>query len=196
MDHPAEPQFWEQRYVAGTIPWDLGGVPPRLTEFLATQPRDLRVLIPGCGSGHEVAVFHHAGHQVTAIDFAPAAVAHARTTLGPELGAHVVLGDFFAHPLTEASFDLIYERTFFCAIPPRLRAAYIQRMTQLLKPDGALLGLFFLGDERDGPPYQLNTSDHEALFAPRFLLANDEPVAQPFPLFGAKERWREYRLKR
>ncbi len=196
MDHPSEPKFWDERYAAGTTPWDLGGVPSRLSEFLAAHPSGGRVLIPGCGSGHEVAAFHGAGYQVTAIDFAPAAVAQARTNLGPELGARVVLGDFFAHPFADAPFDLIYERTFFCAIPPRLRSSYVQRMTQLLKPDGALTGFFFLGDERDGPPYQLNASDHEALFAGHFQLANDEPVAQPFHLFGTKERWREYRLKR
>lgn len=195
MSHPSQPQFWNERYSSGTTPWDLGGVPPRLTEFLATPTTGARVLIPGCGSGHEIALFHGAGYHVTAIDFASTVVAQARTNVGSELGDRVFLADFFSCQLADAPFDLIYERTFFCAIAPGLRSAYVQRMLRLLKPDGVLLGLFYLGEERDGPPYQLSEVDHAKLFDPHFRLANDEVVAQPFHLFGAKEHWREYHPK-
>ncbi|MDP1580842.1 MAG: methyltransferase domain-containing protein [Candidatus Didemnitutus sp.] len=195
MSHPSDPQFWNDRYTAGTTPWDLGGVPPRLAQFLTEHRTGGRVLIPGCGTGYEVAVFHQAGFDVTALDFAPAAVARARANLGPDLGTRVLLGDFFQHPFAPQSFDFVYERTFFCAIPPSLRAAYVQRMIELLRPAGVLVGLFYHGDERDGPPYQLNESDHATFFPPHFALTLDEAVAQPFPLFGANERWREYRRR-
>jgi thiopurine S-methyltransferase len=69
-------------------------------------------------------------------------------------------------------------------------------MLHLLAPRGALVGLFYLGDERGGPPFALNEKDHDKLFRGRFLLANDLAVPDEHPLFGANERWREYRRAR
>src|ERR1700757_2993437 len=90
------PDFWTSRYVAGKTPWDFGGVPAALKSFLARSSAPGRVLIPGCGSGYEVQVFHEAGSDVTAIDFPPAAVEHAKRMLGV-LADRVILGDFFTH---------------------------------------------------------------------------------------------------
>lgn len=193
MSHPSRPEFWDQRYTAGTTPWDLGRPPARLHRYLAAHPAGGRILIPGCGSGHEVALFHAAGWSVTAVDFAPAAVERARSNVGPALADRVLLGDFFTHDFADAPFDLVYERTFFCALPPDLRAACVRRTARLLKPGGTLAGLFYLGDEEGGPPYALRANDERALFGPHFVLINDEPVDDPFPLFGDNERWREYR---
>ena len=145
--HPRQPEFWNTRYESGQTQWGLGGVPGRLQEYLKPHPRGGSVLIPGCGSGHEIAAFAAAGYEVTALDFAPATVAQTHTRLGPPLADRVLLGDFFTYDIPTAPFDVIYERTFFCAIPPAQRAAYVQRMAQLLKPDGELGGLFYFGTE-------------------------------------------------
>lgn len=193
MSHPSRPEFWNERYASGKTPWDYGGVPPQLQHYLATRPRGGRALIPGCGTGHEVAAFHAAGYDVTAIDFAPVAVERARATLGPLLGERVVLGDFFTYDFAAAPFDVIYERTFLCALPLDLREKYISRMAALLAPGGVLVGLFYLGNDLDGPPYALSAPEETRLFSPRFVRVRDEPSAQPLPMFGANERWREYR---
>lgn len=195
MSHPSQPEFWEQRYTAGTTPWDLGGVPARLRRYLEEHPAGGRVLIPGCGSGHEISAFYDAGYTVTAIDFAPAAAAQARANVGPALADRVLLGDYFTQDFSDAPFDLVYERTFFCALPPGLRSDCVRRAAQLLRPGGSLVGLFYLGDEEGGPPYALRAADERTLFGPHFILVRDEPVAQQFHLFGDKERWREYRRK-
>jgi SAM-dependent methyltransferase len=196
MSHPSQPQFWNERYKSGTMPWDFGGVPRRLKDYLAAHRDGGRALIPGCGSGHEITAFARAGYRVTAVDFAVHAVELARTNVGPELADRVILGDFFTHDFADAPFDVIYERTFLCALTPDLRAAYVRRMAQLLPPGGVLVGLFYLGDERGGPPFALNDADHDKLFRPHFLLVTDDPVPDPHPLFGANERWREYRRVR
>jgi thiopurine S-methyltransferase len=193
MSHPSRPEFWDERYARGTTPWDYGGVPPQLKAYLDTHPSGGRALIPGCGAGHEIAAFYEAGYDVTAIDFAAGAVERARANLGPVLGERVFLGDFFTYDFAAAPFDIVYERTFLCALPPELRPKYAARMARLLAPGGVLVGLFYLGEEQGGPPYQLHAADEARLFGPHFVLVQDQPVAEAFPLFGDNERWREYR---
>ena len=47
--------------------------------------------------------------------------------------AHKVYeGDFFTHPLREAFFDLIYERTFLCTLLPDVGPQYAQRLATLI----------------------------------------------------------------
>jgi SAM-dependent methyltransferase len=140
------PEFWSSRYSAGKTPWDLHDVPAPLQRFLARSRGPGKVLIPGCGSGYEVRAFHEAGFDVTALDFAPAAIERARAVLG-EFAEHVRLGDFFTYDFGR-KFDLIYERTFLCALPPSRWPDYSRRMRELLEPGGRLVGVFFMARKR------------------------------------------------
>jgi SAM-dependent methyltransferase len=190
----SQPEFWNTRYASGRMPWDFGGVPAALRHFLAAHPgAGRRALVPGCGSGYEVAAFAAAGWDTSAIDFSPAAVARARALLSPALAPSVVLGDFFSHVFTAAPFDLVYERTFLCALPPDRWPAIAIRTTALLKPGGMLVGIYYFGDKDGGPPFGLAPSEDEQLFARAFALAREEPVADSLPLFAGKERWQERR---
>lgn len=181
-------EFWERRFRAGRMPWDLGGVPEALGQFLATASAKGRVLIPGCGSGYEVRAFVEAGWDTIAVDFSPAAVERARQMLGP-LGDRVVLGDFFAHDFGVARFDLAYERTFLCSLPKRLWPDYKRRLAELVPPGGRLLGVFFYGHDDDPPPYGMTETEASALFGPEFALTVDAPVLDSLPVFQGKERW-------
>lgn len=182
--------FWDIRYANAKTPWDFHGIPAALKSFLATtQPAS--ALIPGCGTGYEVAAFHQAGWEVTAIDFSPVAVEQAKVHLGP-LGRLVVQGDFFAHDLGERRFDVVYERTFLCALPPSLWAGYAARMAQLLRSGGRLIGFFLFGDEPEPPPYPLTDNQAQELFAAHFKLVRDDDVVDSLPLFAGKERWQEW----
>jgi SAM-dependent methyltransferase len=189
-----EIEFWESRYLAGTTPWDFNGVPASLSKWLATVHRPGRVLVPGCGSGYELKAFHDAGWDVTGIDYAPAAVARARRSV-PFLGDKVVLGNFFTEDFGEARFDLIYERTFLCALSPRRWPAYVERMRALLVPGGELAGFFFFGEQNDPPPYPLTATKQEELFSETFVLATDEEVFDSLPLFAGRERWQIWRRR-
>ena len=80
---PATASFWNVRFEADFTPWDQGAIPQCLAEYVACHPAPKRTLIPGCGSAYEVRLLRQAGWPVTAIDFSPAAVAHARNVLGP-----------------------------------------------------------------------------------------------------------------
>jgi Thiopurine S-methyltransferase (TPMT) len=187
----SRPEFWDVRYAAGETPWDFHGVPAALKAFLGTSQTGT-VLIPGCGAAYEVRVFHEAGWKVTAIDFSPAAVERARSELGA-LASRVVQGDFFTHDFGQ-NFDVIYERTFLCALPPDLWPAYVKRMSQLLRSGGKLVGIFFYSDQADPPPYPLSPEKTRKLFKEKFSLVKTSPVWDSLPMFAGNERWHEWAL--
>lgn len=185
------PEFWNERYERGRTPWDLHGVPATLKAFMdRSSPRS--VLVPGCGTGYEIEVFAQAGWDVTAIDFSPAAVEQAKTRLG-ELGHHVILGDFFNHDFGSCCFDVVYERTFLCALPPSTWPDYAARIARLLRPSALLAGVFLYGEEDEPPPYPLTEGSAKSLFGNLFTLTRTDPVTDSLPLFRGKERWQEWR---
>ena len=194
-DDPTSPEFWSSRYEAGKTPWDLGEVPAPLQAFLQSSRATGSVLIAGCGSGYEIRAFHDAGYDVTALDFSAGAIDRARAVLGP-LASKVLLADFFAQDFSERRFDLVYERTFLCALPPRRWPAYAARMAELVRDGGSLVGLFVHGEAADGPPFPLPAGRETELFAEHFALTRSEPVAPSLPVFEAmEERWQEWRRK-
>jgi SAM-dependent methyltransferase len=186
------PEFWSSRYAAGETPWDLHGIPDALKIFLARSSAGGSVLIPGCGSGYEVRAFHDAGFDVTALDFAPAAIQRSRALL-ESLAENVKLGDFFTYDFGARRFDLIYERTFLCALPPTRWPDYASRMAELLRPGGSLVGTFLFGRESNPPPYPMDERQPNDLFSHAFRLIHNEPLSKSLPVFdGMEERWQEW----
>ncbi|MES2923504.1 MAG: methyltransferase domain-containing protein [Verrucomicrobiota bacterium] len=188
----SQPDFWDQRWEADRLPWDLGHTPGHLEAFLQQLQNPGRVLIPGCGSGYEVKCFHDAGHDVIAIDFCESAVAHARKVLGP-LGDKVRQGDFFKHECGETRYDFIYERGFLCSLPPSLWQDYAARMSHLLAPGGKLFGLFLYGDEPEPPPYPLQEKTARDILGKHFRLTNTTAVEVPsVPVYQGMEYWQQW----
>lgn len=186
------PDFWTVRYAAGKTPWDFGGVPAALKSFLARSSTRGRVLIPGCGSGYEVQAFHDAGYDVTGIDFSPAAIEHAKNIIGVS-GERIILGDLFTYDFGLCRFDLIYERTFLCSMPPPRWPGYVNRMADLLSPGGRLIGVFLYGQSSStGPPFPFTSEEAEQLFEKRFQLIRSDTMSDSLPLFRGMERWQEW----
>ena len=190
----SDPEFFDIRYAAGRMPWDHGGVPNSLKIFLNEHRGPGRVLIPGCGSGYEIEAFSSGGWDVIGIDFSKVGVARARKLLGP-LADKVCEGDFFTYPLRERCFDIIYERTFLCALPPDFRPRYAQRIAALIAPSGILCGFFFLGPEEEPPPYPISQDQLDGLLGGSFEKVEDNPVEDSLPLYTGKERWQIWRHK-
>ena len=185
---PNSPSFWNERFESGFTPWDRGGVPSALRDFVARQQGPLRTLIPGCGCAYELAFLSEAGWDATAIDFSPAAVAAARVAVG-EWGDRVIEADFFqweaAQPL-----ELIYERAFLCALPRVMWPQVAARWARLLPPGARLAGFFFFDDAAKGPPFGISAQALDTLMDASFVCVEDAPVADSIAVFNGKERWK------
>lgn len=175
---------WEDLYQRGETGWDKGAPAPGLLAFLETHPLTGRVLVPGCGRGHDVYALAEAGaREVVGLDLAPSAVAQARQH--PK--ACYVVGDLFALPESlQGVFDAVFEHTCFCAIPRVRRDDYARSVAQALTPGGLLLALFYLNprDNSDptlGPPFGVTVVELEAHFTPHFTIVRAEPPAATYP---------------
>ena len=184
---PATPAFWDARFDAAYTPWDHGAVPQCLINYIAQSSAPKNVLIPGCGSAHEVRFFAERGWEVTAIDFSPAAVARAKQLLGT-MENHVREADFFGEVITQERFDLIYERAFLCALPRRLWNAWAARVAQLISLEGYLVGFFFFDAGEKGPPFGIGSGQLTELLSPHFTLIAESEPADSIAIFAGKEK--------
>jgi len=156
---------WEDLYQQGDIGWDRAGISPALNYALAHGLRsEHRLLIPGCGLGHEVVELARCGFDVTGLDIAPSAAQSLEQRLQQDgLNATVVCGDLFDYQ-PEQSFDAIYEQTCLCAIPVERRSAYVAKLHAWLKQDGVLYFAMMQTGAVGGPPFHCDWMDMNQLF--------------------------------
>jgi thiopurine S-methyltransferase len=155
---------WDQRYREGSDGWELGRPAPPLEQILRHDPRTPRppgrVLVPGCGRGHEAALLAALGFSAIGLDVSGEGLAEAQRihgTAGPLLRwlqANLLDREGLKRAgLGAACLDGVVEHTCFCAIAPEQRPAYLEQMHHLLNPGGWLLGLFWCHSRPGGPPY-------------------------------------------
>jgi SAM-dependent methyltransferase len=185
--------FWDNKWKQGQTGWDLKGVSPAIKLYIdSITDKNLRILIPGCGNAYEAEYlltqdFNH----VTVIDIAPTLINQLSAKLKPYIEAkklHVVCGDFFEQ---EATFDIIIEQTFFCAINPKQRVDYVKHMHKLLNPGGKLVGLLFNTEFNGGPPFGGNTKEYIAYFKTHFQHISFSPCINSITPRAGKEVWME-----
>jgi SAM-dependent methyltransferase len=195
---------WEDCYQRGHTPWDKGGASPPLLDLLADgracgalRVASARVLVPGCGTGHDVRALAAAipGAEVIGLDVSPTALVAAREAPAAR-NEDYLLGDLFtigpeALPGGEP-VDLVWEHTCFCAIDPIQRAAYVEAVAGLLVPGGALWGVFYLDpydDEHhpgEGPPHGTSVEELHERFGARFAILEEWSPARTYP--GREDR--------
>lgn len=149
-------QFWSQIYKTTESPgWNLGEPAEALKDMMPRlKISRSRVLILGCGEGHDAAYFARAGHVVTAVDISPVALERARNLYGSLPDLHFVQADIFKLPRDfDQSYDIVFEHTCFCAINPEKRTELVKVWNRVLAPGGHLMGVFFTFEKRQGPPY-------------------------------------------
>jgi SAM-dependent methyltransferase len=190
---PSAPAFWTERFEQQFTPWDRGGVPAALQQFVAQSPQPRVTLIPGCGTGYEVAYLSEAGWDVTAIDFSPLAVKAAQAALG-KWAARVTEADFFEFE-PQRPVDFIYERAFLCALPREKWPLIVHRWSELLSSGGLLGGFFYFDAAPKGPPFGAARDELVRLLEPGFEQIDDQAVTDSIPIFAGKERWQVWRRK-
>lgn len=187
---------WENLYQTGETGWDKGAAAPPLLAFLEQHPLMGRVLVPGCGRGHDVRAIAQAGaDDVIGLDIAPSAF--AGVTVLPN--TRFVVGDLFALPETFlGAFDAVFEHTCFCAIPRDRRDDYVYAVASALKPGGLFLGLFYLSPRDDpdptlGPPFNCSRDELDTRFGADFTLVQAQVPSVSYPGREGKEELRLYR---
>ena len=182
-DTRARREDWETRYREGRTHWDRGAPSPALMEWLnqGLVPGK-RVLVPGCGHGHEILELARRGFQVTAVDIASQPIESLRTRLTKEeLEAEIIQGDLL-HIHFQTPFDAIYEQTVICALDPSCWRDYTSRLHAWLRPRGTLFALFMQTGRDGGPPFHCPLERMRELFPEeRWLWLSEAPRRVPHP---------------
>ena len=160
--------YWENRYQENTARWDLGNISTPIKEYIdQLENKDLKIIIPGGGNSHEAEyLFNNGFKNVYVIDIATSPLQNIQRRIPNFPKEHLIQADFFTLDMT---FDLVIEQTFFCALSPTLRPAYVKKMHTILVPNGKIVGLLFgVPLYEDHPPFGGNKTEYKELFKPYF----------------------------
>jgi SAM-dependent methyltransferase len=166
--------YWEERYQKNEIGWDVGTISTPLKEYIdQIEDKSIKILIPGAGNSHEFEYLITKGfHNVFVLDFAQSPLDNIQKRMPNCNTNQLIKSDFFEH---EGTYDLIIEQTFFCALDPSLRKDYVQKMKELLNPNGKLVGLLFQFPLTEvGPPFGGSKQEYVSIFENDFHLKTFE----------------------
>ncbi|WP_109851986.1 methyltransferase domain-containing protein [Aquimarina sp. AU58] len=166
----SDKEYWKYRYQNKQTGWDIGfASPPIINYFDQLTDRDLKILIPGCGNAYEAEYLFNQGFKnIYILDLVEDVLQSFKRRLPKFPSEKLICGDFFSY---QDKFDLIIEQTFFCALPPKRRQDYINKVSSLLSKKGKLVGLLFDKEfEHDGPPFGGNKKEYELLFSQSFTI--------------------------
>jgi len=195
---------WNERYLSGDTPWEKGGSAPPLIELLERKKNGIwgggTVLVPGCGTGHDVRALAGEGMEILGVDLAEEAI--TRALAHPKAGNESYeLADFLNTEWRVGKrFSAIWEHTCFCAIDPSRRPDYAEACAGLIEPGGHLIGVFFLtphdpGEEAQGPPFSTTIEELDAHFAPWFERLDSWAPQRAYPGREGREWLVIYRKK-
>tara|TARA_B100000809_G_scaffold264863_1_gene321927 strand:- start:8015 stop:8596 length:582 start_codon:yes stop_codon:yes gene_type:complete len=160
--------FWNNKYKANKIGWDLGEISPPLKNYFdQLTNKELKILIPGGGNSHEAEYLINNGFKnVYVVDLSKTALENIKDRVPHYPDAQLIHANFFDVDIT---FDLVIEQTFFCAIDPSLRINYAQKIKDLLHENGKLVGLLFDAKlNEDHPPFGGGKREYHSYFVAHF----------------------------
>jgi len=166
---------WQERYQTEDTPWDKGEPAPGLVDWLKIQTLDpeTRVLVPGCGRGHDASAWAKAGFDTTGMDLAEIALSDAREKYESLPNLAFFPGNFLDEKPQEP-YDLIFEHTLYCAIDPARREDYAKSLPNWLKPGGYFLAIHFIFPlDEEGPPFGASKDEIINRFQTNFTLRDD-----------------------
>ncbi|KAF8341994.1 S-adenosyl-L-methionine-dependent methyltransferase [Cantharellus anzutake] len=146
-------------------------------------PRTGHVLVPGCGKGDDVIYFATEGFKTLGIDISHTAIEKGKRevesrSLNPSKVA-LAVDNFFDLESPEGGYDIIYDFTFFCALPPSTRPMWGSAVNRLIQPTGGLLIATVWPIDRarpTGPPYSVSVDDYsKSLGSGWKIVLNEDP---------------------
>ena len=167
----------------------MDGPTPLVEELLALAAAaglrpGARVVVPGCGYGHDAARLQALGFSVTAVDFAPRALAGARERYGDSV--RWVEADWFRADLP--GHGALLDHTCFPSFAPPLRPALVAAHAASLAPGGLWLGAFFHTVPKvANPPYAVGAEEIARLAEERFEVLNLLPATRSHPARAGRE---------
>ncbi len=174
--------YWENRYVNKETGWDIGYASPPLIEYCKQiENKSTKILIPGAGNSYEVDELINMGFEnIYVCDIASTPIQNLKDRLmGKVEKIKIYHSDFFQ---LSDTFDLIIEQTFFCALDPNLRNSYVQKVYDLLRPTGKIIGLLFSSQfSFEGPPYGGTYDEYIGLFDRKFDIHSLSPCKNSIP---------------
>ena len=187
--------YWTNRYLQGKTGWDIGEVSTPLKEYIdQLEDKSRKILIPGAGNAYEAEYLWSQGfEQVHVVDLSGEPLRHLKNRVPDFPSENLLQKDFFE---LEGTYDLILEQTFFCALQPQLRPAYVSKMNELLSAQGKLVGLLFnipLND--DQPPFGGSKKEYERLFQDQFDIRLMETAYNSIPPRAGNELFIQMKRK-
>lgn len=202
MQNQHDPTDWDQHYREGSTPWEKGAPAPPLLEYLEANQLGGRILVPGCGFGHDVRALAAADDsaEVVGLDISGSALAGAREI--PSAGGEsYVQADLFDLPAElRGEFDFVFEHTCLSALPLELRGGYVDAFHKALKPGGHVLAIFFLtpwdeGETPEPPPHGVTVEELDAMFDVGFELVREWLPKKQYPGREGRELMRLLRRR-
>ncbi len=194
MSELLDEAYWTNRYKTEATGWDIGHPGPLATILDSIENKEAKILIPGAGNGYEAEYAFQLGFSnlhVLDISEDPLKNLQKRVPEFPSEKLH--REDFFAH---EETYDFILEQTFFCALPPSIRSQYVDKMHQLLAPNGILTGIMFnFPLDNNGPAFGGSQEEYESLFSAKFDIEIMTPCEFSIPKRMGRELYVKFRKK-
>ncbi|NNC45467.1 MAG: methyltransferase [Winogradskyella sp.] len=162
--------YWENRYVSKSTPWDIGYVSTPIKDYIdQLKDKNISILIPGAGNAYEAEYLWQQGFKnIYVVDIAKSPLDDLKRRIPDIPSNQILFNDFFN---LDKTFDLIIEQTFFCALEPTLRDKYVSKTYDLLTANGKIAGLFFnFPLTKEGPPFGGSATEYRNRFKSKFKI--------------------------
>ncbi|CAM5781993.1 thiopurine S-methyltransferase [Castellaniella caeni] len=199
--------FWLERWQQGQTGFHQTRVMPLLQKYWPSLglPKDTRVLVPLAGKSLDVGWLAEQGHAVLAVELSPLAIqqffdehqltptAHStpRGTLYKAGLIEYLCGDIFdLDAETLATCLGCYDRAALIALPPELRARYVEHVYGQLPAHARalLLTLDYPQSQMDGPPFAVPDTEVQTRYGLRWQIKmlDTRDILENEPKFAAR----------
>jgi len=183
-------EFWIERWQQQQIGFHQSEINQYLQEYWqeVRQPYpESRVFVPLCGKSLDMLWLTQQGHDVIGIELSQIAIDDFIAENQLELATHhhpsmvehrgedlsLICGDFFDLEKDQLQdCHLVFDRASLIALPPEMRPSYAAHLTDILPADVEMLliTLAYNEDEMNGPPFSVEDSEVQQLFAKQFSI--------------------------